>query len=357
MLNSLLMAFSLYSRIPVPQAQWNDKSMRYCICFLPLVGAVIGAVQWGMYLVLARLGTGAVLRGAVLTALPILLSGGIHLDGFMDTCDAIHSYGSREKRLEILKDPHIGAFAVIGVLVWLLLDFGVWTEAASGAGTLSASGAGAASGLFSSSGSAGAAGAANATAAAAGAAFRSTDGNAGICVCLLCLTFVLSRALSAYAAVTFPKAKKDGMLVQETDPAVRGTGAAMLVTAAVTAAAMILLPLALAGTSSPGLQGIAGAAAEYASPGLQGIAGAAAEHAASGLQGVQSLQGRPGAWLYCLPGVCAAAAAAGTLLYYRRMAMKHFGGTTGDLAGWFTQTCELVTGGVMAAVFALTALL
>lgn len=342
MLNSLLMAFSLYSRIPVPQAQWNDKSMRYCICFLPLVGAVIGAVQWGMYLVLARLGTGAVLRGAVLTALPILLSGGIHLDGFMDTCDAIHSYGSREKRLEILKDPHIGAFAVIGVLVWLLLDFGVWTEAASGAGTLSASGAGAASGLFSSSGSAGAAGAANATAAAAGAAFRSTDGNAGICVCLLCLTFVLSRALSAYAAVTFPKAKKDGMLVQETDPAVRGTGAAMLVTAAVTAAAMILLPLALAGTASPG---------------LPGIVGMAAEHAVPGLAGVQSLQGRPGAWLYCLPGVCAAAAAAGTLLYYRRMAMKHFGGTTGDLAGWFTQTCELVTGGVIVVVFELTALL
>ena len=46
MLDSLLMAFSLYSKIPVPQRQWNDKSMKYCICFLPLVGAVIGVLQY-----------------------------------------------------------------------------------------------------------------------------------------------------------------------------------------------------------------------------------------------------------------------------------------------------------------------
>ena len=114
MLDSMLMAFSLYSRIPVPQAKWNDESMRWCICFLPLVGLVIGAAQWAAFALLTHFSFGPVLRGAVLAVLPILLSGGIHMDGFMDTCDAIHSYGSREKRLEILKDPHVGAFAVIG---------------------------------------------------------------------------------------------------------------------------------------------------------------------------------------------------------------------------------------------------
>ena len=55
MLDSVLMAFSLYSRIPVPQAKWNEKSMRWCICFLPLVGAVIGLIQWAAYMLLGSL--------------------------------------------------------------------------------------------------------------------------------------------------------------------------------------------------------------------------------------------------------------------------------------------------------------
>ena len=128
MIDSMLMK-TLCSRIPVPQTKWNEKSMRWCICFLPLVGAVIGAVQWAAYIVLTHFSFGRVFRAAVLTVLPVLLSGGIHMDGYMDTCDAIHSYGSREKRLEILKDPHVGAFAVIGAFVYFILDFGIWSEA------------------------------------------------------------------------------------------------------------------------------------------------------------------------------------------------------------------------------------
>lgn len=45
--------------------------------------------------------------------MPVWVTGGIHLDGYADTCDALASYGDREKKLEILKDPHCGAFAVI----------------------------------------------------------------------------------------------------------------------------------------------------------------------------------------------------------------------------------------------------
>ena len=91
MLDSLLMAFSLYSKIPVPQRQWNDKSMKYCICFLPLVGAVIGVLQYFAFILLQRLSLGAVFRGAALSMLPVLVTGGIHMDGYLDTCDAIHS--------------------------------------------------------------------------------------------------------------------------------------------------------------------------------------------------------------------------------------------------------------------------
>lgn len=50
----------------------------------------------------------------------LLITGGIHIDGYMDTMDAVHSYGNREKKLEILKDSHIGAFAVIMLVTYVL---------------------------------------------------------------------------------------------------------------------------------------------------------------------------------------------------------------------------------------------
>ena len=61
-----------------------------------------------------------------MTALPVLVSGGIHTDGFIDTVDALSSYGDKEKKLEILKDPHTGAFAIIGAIMYYLLFFWIY---------------------------------------------------------------------------------------------------------------------------------------------------------------------------------------------------------------------------------------
>ena len=60
--------------------------------------------------------------------LPVLLNGGIHMDGFLDVTDAKSSYGDREKKLEILKDPHTGAFAIIGGCVYFLIYYGAFGE-------------------------------------------------------------------------------------------------------------------------------------------------------------------------------------------------------------------------------------
>jgi adenosylcobinamide-GDP ribazoletransferase len=100
--------------------------------------------------------------GAVL---PVLVTGGIHVDGFMDTADALHSYAEREKKLEILKDPHIGAFSVIAVISFFLLCVAGLTQVS-----------------------------------------RREQ------VELLALSFVLSRTLSGLSLVWFPGAKKDGLL-------------------------------------------------------------------------------------------------------------------------------------------------
>ena len=93
-IRSLCIAFSTYSRIPVPQVAWTDENRKYSMCFFPLIGAVIGLLLWGWLALCDVLGFGALLRGAVGALLPILVTGGIHMDGFMDTSDALASWQS-----------------------------------------------------------------------------------------------------------------------------------------------------------------------------------------------------------------------------------------------------------------------
>lgn len=113
----------------MPKTEWDEKAMRYAMCFFPLVGAVIGAAAFFAAAAMKALGAGDMLFSAVMTVLPIVLTGGIHMDGFIDTSDASASYADREKRLEILKDPHIGAFSVIYTAVYFVLMMGIWSEA------------------------------------------------------------------------------------------------------------------------------------------------------------------------------------------------------------------------------------
>lgn len=134
--NALLLAFSMFSRIPVPKAEWNAKNMRYMIAFFPLVGAVIGVliIGWGEFA--ASIKMSKVLFACGLTLIPAAVTGGIHLDGFCDTADALSSHAAPERKREILKDPHIGAFAVISVTGYMLLYFALCCELALSQGML-----------------------------------------------------------------------------------------------------------------------------------------------------------------------------------------------------------------------------
>lgn len=164
--NSFLVAFSMYSRIPVPQPDWERSSMDYVMCYFPFVGTVLGALAWLCFQGGRLLGLSHLLLGAVLTALPLWISGGIHMDGYMDTRDALASCGDKEKKLAILKDSHTGAFAVMGCGLYLLLSFGAWCAVKPGQGLL--------------------------------------------CVCL---GYTVSRTLSGLSVLCFPKAKKSGSYV------------------------------------------------------------------------------------------------------------------------------------------------
>ena len=121
-LTSFITAITTYSRIPLPYLDLKDSKPRYLFVFFPLVGAVIAAFEYlWLGFVSYRGLQGSFLAGAVCTAIPLLITGGIHMDGFLDCVDAFSSYREKEERLKILKDPHVGAFAVIWTIVYMLI--------------------------------------------------------------------------------------------------------------------------------------------------------------------------------------------------------------------------------------------
>jgi len=90
---------------------------------MPIVGVLIGLLWWGAAELMLYIGVHAVLAAAIIMVLPFLIAGFIHLDGYMDTSDAILSRRTYDERVRILKDPHTGAFAVIMIGVLLILQF------------------------------------------------------------------------------------------------------------------------------------------------------------------------------------------------------------------------------------------
>lgn len=116
-----MLAFAMFSRLPVPRTEWNEENQRGLLAAFPLMGVVVGAAAVGWGLLCRALEVSPLLCGVGFALLPLLITGGIHMDGFCDTVDALASHGSQEKKQEILKDSHIGAFAVIGLCAYFLL--------------------------------------------------------------------------------------------------------------------------------------------------------------------------------------------------------------------------------------------
>ncbi|MBQ9269207.1 MAG: adenosylcobinamide-GDP ribazoletransferase [Oscillospiraceae bacterium] len=128
LLQTIAVAFSMFSAVPMPQFSWDRRNMRYALCAFPLVGVLIGLASWAAVWVSGALNLPGLLRGALLSLLPVLLTGGIHLDGYADTCDALASHADPARKQEILKDPHVGSFAVIRLCGHFLLTFALWTS-------------------------------------------------------------------------------------------------------------------------------------------------------------------------------------------------------------------------------------
>ena len=110
------MAFSMYSRLPMPWVRWSDDCRAWVLCAFPLWG-----LSWVSPAGLVRAGgsadADAAAPGSGAVLLPLAYTGGIHMDGFCDTCDALASHQGRARKLEILKDSRVGGLRGAGLCV------------------------------------------------------------------------------------------------------------------------------------------------------------------------------------------------------------------------------------------------
>ncbi len=84
--------------------------------WLPVVGVLLGGILATVDGVLRWIGAPSLLTAALLVVLLLALTGALHADGLMDTCDAVFGHASPERRLEIMRDPRAGAFGVVGLV-------------------------------------------------------------------------------------------------------------------------------------------------------------------------------------------------------------------------------------------------
>ena len=126
---SLFMAWGTFLAIPCPFRKWDEAARGRMLVSLSIVGAVVGAL-WALVLYLAKLvSCPTPLFALIMASFPWLITGFIHLDGFMDVCDAALSRLDLETRQRILKDPHCGAFGVICLCLLILASFSLFMSA------------------------------------------------------------------------------------------------------------------------------------------------------------------------------------------------------------------------------------
>jgi len=117
-----LTALRFLTIIPLPGGKISPREIGRSLAYFPAVGAIIGlillALNWLLGLILPQ----AVVNILLIVSLAII-SGGLHLDGFVDTCDGMVGHKTVRGRWRVMKDSRAGAFGIIGVSLLLLVKY------------------------------------------------------------------------------------------------------------------------------------------------------------------------------------------------------------------------------------------
>ncbi|MEC1521177.1 adenosylcobinamide-GDP ribazoletransferase [Neobacillus niacini] len=124
-LKGFLINLQFFTAIPVHLELPMDKHhLRSAVQAFPLLGLFQGCLYASFFYILLEYTPFSNLAAAfLLWIMSILLTGGIHLDGWMDASDGYFSYKDQQKRLQVMSDPRTGAFGVISVIVLLSSRF------------------------------------------------------------------------------------------------------------------------------------------------------------------------------------------------------------------------------------------
>ena len=128
-LHAFFMCQSMFCAIPCPWQVWDEKAKGKMLLFLPIVGLEIGSIWAALAWICSLLKLPSLVTGLILCAYPYIVTGFIHLDGFMDVTDAVKSWRDLARRREILKDSHVGSFAVIGIVLLMIAQFALFASA------------------------------------------------------------------------------------------------------------------------------------------------------------------------------------------------------------------------------------
>lgn len=124
--NLFATAILFFTRIPM-KADFSQNLLNRCNRYFPVVGMIVGGIGagifWSASLILPS--SVAILLSMVAT---ILITGAFHEDGFADVCDGFGGGWNKERVLHIMKDSHIGAYGVIGMIMLLALKFTILSE-------------------------------------------------------------------------------------------------------------------------------------------------------------------------------------------------------------------------------------
>lgn len=130
-MNSFLVGLQFLTRISVVrQTIWTEQSFGESVKIFPAVGAVLGIFYAALLGALNFFTDGnfPLLSGAVGFSAMIILTGGIHCDGLMDSADGLFSGREREKILAIMKDSRTGSFGVVAMILVAALEISTLAE-------------------------------------------------------------------------------------------------------------------------------------------------------------------------------------------------------------------------------------
>lgn len=124
-MKKFLIALQFLTILPIRiKPEIKEEDFGRSLVYFPIVGLMIGLILALGLFAFNFLPT--LVTAALILTISIIITGGIHLDGFADTCDGLYAGKSREEALKVMRDPHIGAVGAISVASLLILKFALF---------------------------------------------------------------------------------------------------------------------------------------------------------------------------------------------------------------------------------------